>query len=277
MIGYITGSGPDTPYDGKWSLSQGFVAADTGQHQMIIKSFEAGDANTITKMATDATTNGQPLHFYFYIAYENSLGLKLEAKVKIVNPVTGANYVTPWAVGDRIPFRSWSVDRQESDGDDYYAYYSNAAFPNPYGEYNDFGYIAHLSLDSLKDLLKAYQWAEAGAARGAPLITMISYIVGGDKSTNPYNEGWSLSHYLYSDMNGMETQAIINSLMFFYKSSTKVFNFVQYAIQHYQTKDLNFYFFTAYWDTEQDSMDGRTVIYNSAINQIIDTGWDQAP
>ena len=96
-------------------------------------------------MAIDATHQDQILNFFFFTAYQNAVQTVIKAKIEIVNPYTGANYTTPWEISSHQPFDPSALDHTYADGTDYYAYYKNHAFKNPFSDHEDFGYVIQLS------------------------------------------------------------------------------------------------------------------------------------
>ena len=258
------------PYANKWSLSRYFWS-DTNliQSEGFLKSFAAGDNPAILDMIQNAYASFQTVNFYFFATYRSLARSTIEARIQLVNPSTQAAYQTAWQSYTNYPFTLNTLEHYYTEGDDYYAYYSNTAFES---SQSSFGYVARLSSNSLDYLMKSYHYGLEHEQNA--LGSMISYLI--DKPlyaykgvATPDSNGWSLNRHFLDDINFAEGHAILNS--FVAGNAETIINLLTDAENNDQP--LTLFFSTTYLDDGHSTIQAKVEILNQSTDATYTTPW----
>ncbi len=161
-----------------------------------------------------------------------------------------------------------------NNGYDYYAYYNNQAFKNPYGTYNDFGYEAKISTGNgqAQNLKKIQQWWIANKRKvnylAEAMLSYFIYPVSVSKSLlTPYSGQWTYSKHFF------ENSAVIEQILFFkafdnsLTLNDEAVNLMLNAVNHNQ--NLEFRFYSAFTNSLNTGMYGWIYIENLATHDSV--------
>ncbi len=164
-------------------------------------------------------------------------------------------------------FNNSAFDYSDSNGYDYYAYYKDNAFTNPYGDHDDYGYVCQISTGNgnEQNLQKIYEWWVLSKKDiNETAEEMISYLMtptGAPHSVvTPYSNSWTYTGHFLNDVNDLEQSLFFGAFNVNASLNTQATNLMLNAVKNNQ--NLKFRFYSAYTNTLHINMWGWIYIEN---------------